>query len=131
MTRRGSCPLRTLAIACRVAATSSDARSVIGISSSRIAGDSSGRTWVIRRSSRRFNTMTRGRGMRPADQITLERPLEIEVVRYASALIAERIDQQLNAVLRLCQRVHSQVDIEQIDIPGQLAVAEHIYLCDL
>jgi hypothetical protein len=46
-----------LAIACRVAATTSDARSVMGISSSRIAGGRSGRTWVIRRSSMRFNTM--------------------------------------------------------------------------
>src|SRR5215510_447779 len=53
--RRGSRPSRTLAMAVRVSATTFDARSLIGISSSRIAGGISGRTWVIRRSSVRLN----------------------------------------------------------------------------
>src|SRR5262245_59145805 len=115
MTRRGSCPVRTLAIAWRVAPTSSDARSVIGISSSRIAGGSSGRTWVIRRSSRRYNTMSRGDGggaESPALPARSDYRIEIEVVGHALALVAERIDEQLDAPLGLCQRVHSQVDIE-------------------
>src|SRR5690348_611725 len=107
-------------MACCVVPTTSRARSVIGISSSRIAGGSSGRTCVIRRSSRRFNTT--------ADQNTSGVLLEIEVVRHAGILIAERINEQLDAALGLGQRVHSQVDIEQIDIPGQLAIAQDIYV---
>src|SRR5262245_32422946 len=126
MTSRGSCPVSTWAIACRVALTSSDARSVIGISSSRLDGGSSGRAWVIRRSSRRFNTISRRAGLAaPPIRLPQTRLLEIEVVRHAGVPVAERIDEQLNPPLRLCQRVHSQVDIEQIDVPGQLAVSEH------
>src|SRR5881398_3673789 len=51
MTRRGSRPASAWATAARASATTFDARSLIGISSRRIAGGMSGRTWVIRRSS--------------------------------------------------------------------------------
>ena len=47
--------------------------------------------------------------------------VEIEVVGDARARVAERIDQQLNPPLRLGQVVHAQVDVQQIDVPGQLA----------
>ena len=54
-TSRGSRPSSTLAIATRVSETTFEARSLIGISSSRIAGGMSGRTCVMRRSSVRRN----------------------------------------------------------------------------
>ena len=44
-------PSMTFAIVCRVSETTFDARSLIGISSSRIAGGMSGRTSLMRRSS--------------------------------------------------------------------------------
>ena len=50
-TSRGSRPSSTSAIAARASETTFEARSLIGISSSRIAGGMSGRTCVIRRSS--------------------------------------------------------------------------------
>src|ERR1700730_8244027 len=55
MTRRGSRPSIALETATRVLETILDARSLSGISSSRIAGGMSGLTCVIRRSSVRRN----------------------------------------------------------------------------
>src|SRR5438876_737571 len=54
-TSRGSRPWSALAIACRASETMLLTRSVIGISSSNIAGGMSGRTSVMRRSSVRLN----------------------------------------------------------------------------
>src|SRR5437867_3913242 len=51
MTSRGSVPAMMFEMAARASETTSDARALTGISSSRIAGEMSGRTSRIRRSS--------------------------------------------------------------------------------
>ena len=57
-TSRGSWPAITRATALRVSETTFDALSLIGISSSRMAGGMSGRVSVIRRSSVRWSILT-------------------------------------------------------------------------
>src|SRR4029079_4621912 len=56
---------------------------------------------------------------------------EIQVLGDASAVLAERVREQPNPPLRLVQVGVVQIDVEQVDVPGQLHVVHDIGLHDL
>src|SRR5262245_1881423 len=58
-------------------------------------------------------------------------PVEVEVVGDTGAVLAECVGQKTDATLRLVQIVVVEVDVEKIDVPGQLDVGQHVGLDDL